>query len=347
MYRGTIPSLLGLFALVWLGIRFLLPLAFPFLLGLLLALAAEPLVGLLHRRAHLPRALCAGIGVSLTFCALGVLLVLLCALIVRELGLLARVLPDLAGTARSGLGLVEHQLLRLTRYTPENIQPMLRRSVTDTFSDGTTLLNRGVQYVLGLAGNLLTHVPDSALTLGTGIISAFMISGKLPQLKKTLSVLISRRRLKPIVQTLRQLKTSILQWLLAQAKLSGISALLLFLGLVVLRIRYAPLWALGICLVDAFPVLGTGTILLPWALILYLQGDLARAAGLLGLYVTISLLRSVLEPRLVGAQLGLDPLMTLAALYAGYKLWGILGMVFAPLLAVTAIQLLPARKDKL
>lgn len=337
--------MLAIFALIWLGVRFLLPLVFPFALGLMLALMAEPLVGLLCRRGRLPRSVCAGIGVSLTFCGLAVLLVLLCALIVRELGMLSRVLPDLAGAARNGLGLVEHQLLKLTRYTPENIQPMLQKSVTDTFSDGTTLLNRGVQYVLGLAGGLLTHVPDSALTLGTGIISAFMISAKLPRLKKALLSLLSRRRLKPILKTLRRLKTNIGQWLLAQVKLSGISGLVLFLGLVVLRIRYAPLWALGICLVDAFPVLGTGTVLLPWALVLYLQGDLPRAVGLLGLYVTISITRSVLEPRLLGQQLGLDPLVTLAALYAGYKLWGILGMIFAPLLAVTAIQLIPQKAD--
>lgn len=347
MYCGTLPSLIAIFALIWLSIRFLLPLIFPFALGLCLALAAEPLVGNLCRKARLPRPLSAGIGVSLTFCGLTVLLVLLCALIVRELGMLSRVLPDLAGAARSGLGLVEHQLLNLTRYTPENIQPMLQKSVTDTFSDGTMLLNRAVQYVLGLAGNLLTHVPDSALTLGTGIISAFMISGKLPQLKEALVRLLSRRRLKPLLKTLSRLKTNIVSWLLAQVKLSGISGLLLLLGLVVLGIPYAPLWALGICLVDAFPVLGTGTVLLPWALVLYLQGDLARALGIVGLYVTISITRSVLEPRLIGQQLGLDPLVTLGALYAGYKLWGILGMVFAPLLAVTAIQLLPARNDKL
>ena len=64
---------------------------------------------------------------------------------------------------------------------------------------------------------------------------------------------------------------------------------------------------------------------------------------MLGIYITISVLRSVLEPRLVGLQLGLDPLVTLAALYAGYKLWGIAGMILAPLLTVTAMQLLPQR----
>ena len=117
------------------------------------------------------------------------------------------------------------------------------------------------------------------------------------------------------------------------------------IGMAILRIPYAPLWALGVCLVDAFPILGTGTVLLPWSLISLLQGNGARAVGLLGIYITVTVVRSVLEPKLLGRHLGLDPLVTLMALYAGFKLWGIGGMILSPLLAVTAIQLVPDRKQ--
>lgn len=347
MYRGNALSLLGLFLITFLLIRFLLPLIFPFLLGLGLALIAEPLVTFGCRRLRLPRAFCAGIGVLLTFCAMTVLILLLCAFAVRELGFLAGVVPDLAQTARSGMALVERQLLNLTDHTPQNLQPMLRQSVNAAFSDGTALLNRAVQYVLTLAGNLLTHVPDSALTVGTAIISAFMISGKLPRLKALFLAQIHRRRLQPLLKSLHSLRSALGCWLTAQLKLVGVCALVLLLGLTLLRIPYAPIWALVICLVDALPVLGTGAVLLPWSLILYLQSDTARALGMLGIYTTISVLRSVLEPKFLGKQLGLDPLLTLAALYAGYKIWGIMGMILAPLLAVTAVQLLPAQNEKL
>ena len=69
--------------------------------------------------------------------------------------------------------------------------------------------------------------------------------------------------------------------------------------------------------------------------------------GLLGCYAVVTLVRSSLEPRLVGKQLGLDPLVTLMALYIGYKIWGIGGMILAPLLTVTALQLVPEKHDKL
>jgi len=99
------------------------------------------------------------------------------------------------------------------------------------------------------------------------------------------------------------------------------------------------LWAFLIALVDAIPMLGTGTVLVPWSLLCFLQGNPVRGVGLLGLYVTAMLVRSALEPRVVGRQLGINPLLTLAALYAGFRLWGVTGMILAPIITVTATQL--------
>ena len=108
---------------------------------------------------------------------------------------------------------------------------------------------------------------------------------------------------------------------------------------------YAPLWAAAIALLDALPVLGTGIVLIPWSIVSFLQADAPRALGLLAVYVTATLTRSLPEPRFVGRQLGLDPLITLAAIYCGYRLWGIGGMILSPLVAVTAFQLLPGPAD--
>jgi predicted PurR-regulated permease PerM len=129
-------------------------------------------------------------------------------------------------------------------------------------------------------------------------------------------------------------------WLFAQLRLVGVTLVILMMGLLILRIRYGMLWSLAIALVDMIPVLGTGTVLVPWSTICYLQGDKARAVGLLGTYALISLTRSVLEPKLLGSQMGLDPLVTLISLYSGYRLWGFGGMILAPVLAVAAVQLL-------
>lgn len=340
-------SILLIFLIAWLSLRYLLPLIFPFVLGTGLALAAEPMVAFLSRRGHLPRSVSAGIGVSMAFCFLAMLVLLTCAFLVRELGALAGIMPNLEDTAKTGISLLQSWLLELTSHAPQSIRPLLSENVTSLFSNGTALLDRAVRYMLGLAGNLLSHVPDSALSLGTGVISAFLISAKLPRIRAWIARRISKEKLRPVLAAAKRMKNALGGWLIAQAKLMSVTFVILCLGFVLLQVTYAPLWALAVCLVDAFPVLGTGTVLLPWSLICLLQGDGARAIGILGIYVVVTLTRSILEPKLLGRHLGLDPLVTLIALYAGYKLWGIGGMILAPLLAVTAIQIAPERKDGL
>ena len=341
--KTLLPLVLLLISL-WLGLKFFLPILFPFALGMGLALSAEPVVSLLEKRLRLPRPLASGIGVSAAFGVITLLVLTVCAFLIRELGLLARVLPDLSLAVNGGLNSLQSWLLSMAERVPRSIAPLLRDNVTTLLSDGTAVVDTGIQYLLGLAGNILSHVPDSALSLGTAIISGFMISAKLPKLRRWVTKHLTRERLQPVITGWKRLKAAVCGWLLAQLKLAGVTLGILMAGLTLLRVEYAPLWALGISLVDAFPVLGTGTILLPWALICFLQADTARAIGLIGVYTVISLVRSVLEPRLVGKELGLDPLLTLIALYAGYKLWGIGGMLLAPLLTVTAMQLLPRKE---
>lgn len=342
--RPTLKTALSIpaaFFAVWLTARLFLPLFSPFLLGLALALSAEPMVGFLHRRAHIPRPVSAGIGVSMAFALLSMLLLILCAFAVRELKALAGVLPDLEQTAASGIHTVRNWLLRLSSHTPQSIRPLLRENVTTLFSDGTALLDKTTRYLLSLAGNLLSHIPDSALSLGTAVISGYMISAKLPRIRRWLRNRIPKERLQHLLAAGRRIKSAILGWLTAEAKLMALTFSLLTAGFFLLRIPNALLWAGVIALVDAFPILGTGAILLPWALICFLQENNPLAVGLLGIYALITLTRSALEPKLLGRHLGLDPLLTLIALYAGYKLWGIGGMLLAPLLTVIALQLTP------
>jgi predicted PurR-regulated permease PerM len=92
-------------------------------------------------------------------------------------------------------------------------------------------------------------------------------------------------------------------------------------------------------LVDAIPILGTGTVHVPWGIVSILQGNHIRALGLLCLWGTVSLTRSILEPKLVGKQLGLDPLVTLVALCIGFCQWGIWGMLLAPMAAVFLLRI--------
>lgn len=342
MYNGIRKAFSLLFFLlaVWLGIQFLLPLLFPFLLGGALALAAEPMVAFLCRSLRLRRGAAAGIGVTAAFCLIVLLLMLLCALIVRELGVLVSILPSLEQAAAGGIAALSGWAMELVSRLPGGLRDLLSPGITEFFSGSSQLLSQAFRYVVGLTGGVLSQVPDGALVLGTAVISSYMLSAKLPKLRDWLREKISRERIRKYLESLHRVKAALGGWLKAQVKLMGLTWVILTLALVLLRIPYAPLWATAVALVDAFPILGTGTVLLPWALVCFLQEDTVRAVGLLGTYAVISLTRSVMEPRLLGSHLGLDPLLTLAALYAGYRLWGFGGMILAPVLAVALVQLL-------
>jgi len=341
--KKTIYFLSALF-LLWLTLRFLLPLFSPFLLGALLALAAEPMVAFLSSRLHLPRWAGTGVGITAAFLLLCALLLALGGLLLREIRALSAVIPELEQTIQSGSLLLQGWLLSLVSRIPGNARILLQESITVFFSNSAVLFQQAVRWLLGIAGGLLSHLPDSALTLGTTVVSGYMISAKLQRIRFWLRAHISRERLNTLLAALQRVKTVLKRWLLAQTKLMGMTFCILLSGFFLLRIPSALYWAVGTALVDAFPVLGTGTVLLPWSLLSYLRGDIPRAVGLLGIYITVSLIRSALEPKLLGSHLGLDPLVTLICLYVGFQLWGLGGMLLTPLVLVTVFQILPQHR---
>lgn len=312
----------------WLGLRLVLPLMYPFLLGALLALGAEGAADFLERRLRLPRFLAAGLAVGALVAGLGGLLLLLAALAVSQLGGLCQALPSIAATVRSGLALLENRLLSLGSGLPG-----YRQAITGLFSDGEELITRVGRLVLGRAGAILTRLPGQTLSLGTALLSGFMICAKLPSIRTRLRARRADPRLETLQKALGKLKNTGKLYLCSQLKLMGVTFCLLFAGFSLLRVGYPLLIALLVTLVDALPVLGTGSVLIPWALVCFLEGSAARALGLLGLYATAALTRSVLEPKLVGSHLGLDPLVTLMAMYCGLRLWGLGGMLLLPMLA--------------
>lgn len=339
-------SLLFSAALVglWLGLKLVLPLLMPFLLGTFLALAADPAAGFLKRRFRLPRALASALAVSALVACLGLLALLAAALAVCQISSLAHTVPAIVQKILFGVGLLESRLLSLGAGLPHGLQDGYQEAVTGLFSDGTALLSKISGAALGTAGTLIARLPGSAITLGTALISAYMICAKLPLLRRWIQAKIPPEKLQKLCRFWKRVTSTGKLWLYSQLKLMGVTFCILLCGFWLLRVSNGPFVALLVCLVDALPVLGIGTVLLPWALICFLSADTARALGLIGLYVSAALLRSVLEPKLVGSHLGLDPLVTLIAMYCGYKLWGLAGMLLLPLLAATTFQAFPEKK---
>lgn len=331
---------LGAVAALWLGGKYLLPLLLPFLLGGAVALSAEPLVYLCHRKLKLPRAAAAGLGVTVTLLLLAGFVSILGAILVRELGRLADGLPDLEATAIHSMGVVESWLLDLAAQTPAGLQPVLTRTLHQTFDGSADLMAQVTGKIPQAVGAVISWVPSGALGFGTGLLSAFMISARLPKLRQTVAGWLPETFRTKASATLQKIRHALSGWLRAQGKLMLLTFGVVALGFLVLRIPYGILWAALIALVDAVPMLGTGIVLLPWALASLLQGQQLRALMLVLIFGVATILRTTLEPKLVGDQLGLDPLLALLALYIGFRLWGFWGLLLAPMLASITKSLL-------
>lgn len=339
-----LPPLVVAVVGIWFSLRYLLPVLMPFLLAALLAFAAEPLVRFLNTKLKCPRVAASAIGVTVALLITVLLTVSLIALLLRQVGTLASVLPDLEDAAINGLNALEQWMLDMAQRAPEGIRSVIHHSVENLFSNSSALLDRVSEKLLTLAATILKGLPDSALSLGTWVLASFMISARLPRIRKYLATRLPEPWQEKYLPQLRTVKSSFGGWLLAQTKLVGVTFVILTTGFFLLGVSHPLLWAGLTCIVDILPVLGTGTVLIPWSVVCFLQADSMRAIGLLGIYAVITLLRSVLEPRLLGKQLGLDPLTTLLALYAGYRFWGLLGMILGPVLAALVAQIVTPPK---
>ena len=332
--KKLLPAAVAI-VVAWVGLKYLLPVTLPFLLGGSVALLAEPVVSRISGRLN--RTVGAAAGVTLTLGVLGVAVVLVGAVAVRQVGKLAGNVPQLADTARQGLTAVQQWLLRLSHRAPEQLQPALTRTVSEFFSDGTGFIEQMTQRIPGAVTTVIGTVGSGVMGLGTGVLSAYLISGRLPKLRQAVDRVAWVQNMRPAV---RRVRTALWGWLKAQLKLSLVTFGIVSAGFLLMRIKGGILWAGAVALVDAVPILGTGTVLLPWALVSFLQGQSLRAIGLLCTYGAAFMTRTVLEPKLVGNQLGLDPLMTLGALYLGYSFWGFPGLILTPILASAGKTLL-------
>lgn len=322
---------------VWAILRYLFPIFLPFLLGLALAVLAEPGANFLQRKLHFSR-------VSGSFLSVSVTLFLLLSLLTLSAGVLIRQASALAGTLPQALEQLSGQTQRirtwavsLAHQAPESLAVPLEQVVEELFTGGSVLLERGTDILLGAAGQAAQVLPGGLLLTGTAVLSGYLISIRLPRLREKLAASKAwRQRWQP---ALLRLRDSAALWLKAQVKLSGITFGIVLAGFLILAVKHPLRMAALTALVDAVPLLGTGIVLLPWSLYTLLEGETARAVGLLSIYIAAMVTRSGLEPKLLSRQLKLDPLVTLMALYAGYRIWGFAGMVLAPILTVTAREL--------
>ena len=321
----------------------LLPAVLPVVLGVLLALGLEPGVLALRRRTGLGRGLC---GALLLSALLGLLAAggwVLGRQLLGALGRLSGEVPAMAATLGRWETLLGARILRFSRTLPDGAGQALRDWWTETARGGGAWAARLPDRALELAAGLLSRLPGLLMGAVTLLLSALLALAELPSLREQLRAAVPEGVWVHLSHLGRWLRGTLGRWLRAQVRLMGCTWLVLSGGLFLLGVEKPGLLGLEIALLDALPVLGTGTVLLPWALCAILTGRGWLGLGLGGLYLLAALVRRMLEPRLLGSCLGLGPLLTLGALYGGWRLGGLRGMLLLPLAAALGAALLRQR----
>ena len=319
-------------AIVFLVFRYLLSLIMPFLLAFIFSLILRPVVRFLTEKWKFRQNLAAILCVVLFYAILGTIIVVISARLVGSIGDLISTIPDI--------------------YT-ESIEPALTNAMENIGSlanrfDPTVvdLVQSVFPQIISALGNAVSSFSVGAVSFVSGIatkLPSFLI-GAVICIIATVFMSIDYGRI--AVFLLRQMPSKAtalaldikksLSWILFRY---GKSYLLIMLitfgeicvGLLIIGVKNAPLIAVVIAVFDIFPVIGSGLFLVPWTVVVLIQGNIVRGISLALLYAVVTIVRQIIEPKIVGKHVGLHPLLTLMSMFIGASLFGGIGLLGFPI----------------
>lgn len=198
----------------------------------------------------------------------------------------------------------------------------------------TTLVDSIRGIIGGISGyflNAAKAVPNLFVAFVVFMVALYLMSYSLPVLKAQFIGLFEDKSREKMENVLGNLRSSIFGFLRAQIILSALTYIVSLLGLLLLRVEYPFAVALLIIIVDVLPILGTGSVIVPWAAFVFIKGEITLAVGLLALFIVITIFRRIVEPKILGDSIGIGALPTLIGLYVGFKLMGVVGLFLGPI----------------
>ncbi len=293
------------------------------------------------------------------------LLVLLCILIIvgpviiilsiigKEIGNFISYLTEQLNDLPSFLATLEKEILSLIKFLPDSVYTTVSDTISEFFGrminnfdlsslgidmkSITSSLTTGVSGIYGVVKN----IPAVLIGIVIGVIAWIFFTKDYNYIVNFIKLQLPAGK-KNILSEVKQIfSKTVLKMLRAYALIMFITFCELFLGLSILKwvgvldSGYIFIIAIAIAVFDILPVAGSGGILIPWALVSLVLGNYPTAIGLMIIYAVITVIRQYIEPKIVGSSLGVHPLVTLAGLYFGLKLFGFMGMFIVPLAVMT------------
>src|SRR5690625_7436 len=321
------------------AIYFIGKLIIPFIIGFFIALIINPLVNFLQKKTKMPRGFSVITAILTILAVISAAITLLVNEAIQGFTYLSKVVPEqykkfaafMEELYISKIFPFYNNLLHLfrdldhsERSTILDSMQIIGTKLTDAFSNLVQALGNGLYIVI-------TKIPNVATILIISLLAAFFISKDWHRLIRYMHSIVPQPVHSKINQIYEGLQRALLGFLKAEFKLTFISAVIVFIGLLILRVEHALSIALIIWVVDFLPYLGAILIFLPWVIYSFATGDIFLGIGLAILYGLIVLQRQLIKPKILSSSIGISPLLTLMTMYVGFKLIGLIGIVLGPL----------------
>ena len=309
----------------------------PFVLAYFLSKIIEPVVRTLEKRLKIPRSLGAILGIVLAIGILGTVVGMLLARLWDEMNAVIEksdvIIAEIAG---------QYEAFRDSFAARFGFADDLERIFAGF---GTKLSDSIASYTMpALRGafDVMRGVPSAIVFAVVFFIATFFMSSDREEITAGLRRTVPKRVMQFSEKVMQNVFSALGAYIRAQLIMICVTFLELTLGFLVIGgtvADYALLMALIISVIDAIPILGTGTVLIPWGVYAFVAGDIRLGIMLIVLYLICLAVRQMVEPHLVARQIGLHPLLILMVMYIGLRLIGILGMILGPVLALVVKQL--------
>lgn len=318
----------------------------PFLIALIIANSIEPLIKKISQKTGLVRKKSAVIALVLVFGILIGIIVGFSVLAVSEISDLLKNFGGLGNEVFKQIGQISN-MLRLENVDVSNDVKVLVVDATDGLVSHA--LDYFRNFLIG-ALNLITQIPAFVIYLVITILATYFICTSRIALLDELEQKVPKRWVRKISRYFNTTLSALGKYVKAELILIFISFVLVLIGLYVFKflgmdIKSPFLIALGIGFVDLLPILGSGTVMAPWGIIEIITGNTVLGVAILGLLIFISLVRQFLEPKVVSTNLGVNPLYTLIAMYVGFKVYGVIGLIVGPIVLVVLMSVMGQEKD--
>lgn len=301
----------------------------PFIVGWLISLIAAPVVRFFEEKFKVKRKAVSAIVIIAVIAVVVLAVYLIGAKLVKEgIGFINEV-PKLWEIVLDEFNQVGKSLEVLYVKLPGDVQDKIQKITSEmgTYFEG--IIGNISAPTFEAVGNVAKQIPDIIMAVIICLLSAYFFvadKGYMAQVAEKYVPASIRYNFELVKRSFRK---AIGGYFKAQFKIECWIYLLLVIGLLILNVKYALLVGLGIAFLDFLPVFGTGTVMIPWAVIAFLGKDYRMTFGLVIIWLVGQLVRQIIQPKIVGDSIGVDAIPTLFLLYIGYKIGGVVGMIFA------------------